>query len=144
MLVIGVFIPVVQATNGAANAVRGRVLVDVYIKHDATTPPTTPGSATRSCMRRTSRASQFVSKAQALAQQSKRTRRPTRLLGYNPLPDTFHVYRRQPSRRAARSTAELTQGGSGRRRPARSIDSAIASVSNTSSDTRRSCRSRAW
>src|SRR5205807_280676 len=28
-LVLGVFIPVVQATNGAANDVRGRVLVDV-------------------------------------------------------------------------------------------------------------------
>ena len=30
-LVLGVFIPVVQATNGAANDVRGRVLVDVYL-----------------------------------------------------------------------------------------------------------------
>jgi cell division transport system permease protein len=35
-LVIGVFIPVVQATNGAANAVRGRVLVDVFMNTAAT------------------------------------------------------------------------------------------------------------
>ena len=32
LLVLGVFIPVVQATTGAANEVRGRVLVDVYLK----------------------------------------------------------------------------------------------------------------
>src|SRR5881227_579455 len=36
MLVLGVFIPIVQATNGAANSVRSRVLVDVYMKTTAT------------------------------------------------------------------------------------------------------------
>ena len=36
MLVLGVFIPIVQATNGAANSVRGRVEVDVYMKTNAT------------------------------------------------------------------------------------------------------------
>src|ERR1700738_1807725 len=36
MLVLGVFIPIVQATNGAANSVRSRVLVDVYMKTNAT------------------------------------------------------------------------------------------------------------
>ena len=36
MLVLGVFIPIVQATNGAANSVRGRVMVDVYMKTKAT------------------------------------------------------------------------------------------------------------
>ena len=35
MLVLGVFIPIVQATNGAAASVRSRVLVDVYLKNDA-------------------------------------------------------------------------------------------------------------
>ena len=32
VLVLGVFIPVVQATTGAANEVRGRVLVDVFLQ----------------------------------------------------------------------------------------------------------------
>ena len=32
MLVLGVFIPIVEATNGAANSVRSRVIVDVYMK----------------------------------------------------------------------------------------------------------------
>jgi cell division transport system permease protein len=36
MLVLGVFIPIVQATNGAANSVRSRVMVDVYMKNSAT------------------------------------------------------------------------------------------------------------
>ncbi len=36
LLVLGVFIPIVQATNGAANSVRSRVEVDVYMKTNAT------------------------------------------------------------------------------------------------------------
>src|SRR3954447_4280339 len=36
MLVLGVFIPVVQATTGAANEVRGRLLLDVYLKNGDT------------------------------------------------------------------------------------------------------------
>ena len=36
MLMLGVFIPIVQATNGAANTVRSRVEVDVYFKASAT------------------------------------------------------------------------------------------------------------
>ena len=35
VLVLGVFIPIVQATTGAANEVRQKVLVDVYLKSDA-------------------------------------------------------------------------------------------------------------
>jgi cytochrome c-type biogenesis protein CcmH/NrfF len=34
-LVLGVFIPIVQATTGTANEVRGRVVLDVYISNDA-------------------------------------------------------------------------------------------------------------
>ena len=36
VLVLGVFIPVVQATTGAANDVRNRVIADVYLKSGAT------------------------------------------------------------------------------------------------------------
>ena len=32
VLVLGVFLPVVQATTGAANEVRGKVIADVYLK----------------------------------------------------------------------------------------------------------------
>ncbi|HEY6892404.1 MAG TPA: permease-like cell division protein FtsX, partial [Solirubrobacter sp.] len=34
VLVLGVFLPVVQATTGAANEVRGKVIADVYLKTD--------------------------------------------------------------------------------------------------------------
>ena len=36
LIVVGVFIPIVQATRGAADSVRSRVLVDVYMKSNAT------------------------------------------------------------------------------------------------------------
>ena len=36
-VVLGVFIPIVQATTGTANEVRSRVVVDVYIKDSAST-----------------------------------------------------------------------------------------------------------
>ena len=32
VLVLGVFIPIVQATTGAANEVRSKVIADVYLK----------------------------------------------------------------------------------------------------------------
>ena len=35
VMLLGVFIPVVQATTGAANEVRGRVIADVFLKSDA-------------------------------------------------------------------------------------------------------------
>ena len=44
MLVLGVFIPVVQATTGAANEIRGKLLLDVYLKP---TPRPSDGSACR-------------------------------------------------------------------------------------------------
>ncbi len=34
VMLLGVFIPVVQATTGAANEVRGKVIADIYLKTD--------------------------------------------------------------------------------------------------------------
>src|SRR5690242_15292933 len=90
MLVLGVFIPIVQATNGAANSVRSRVEVDVYMKTSAT-------GAQEARVRRELlaiphvKSLQFVSKQTAYEQQSKADPAAYRLLGTNPLPDTFHV-----------------------------------------------------
>src|SRR3954470_3117819 len=71
VLVLGLFIPVVQATTGAANEVRGRVLVAVYLKKDATKQDVTRVQA---LLRRTEHVGkvQYVSKAQAYAQEKKR------------------------------------------------------------------------
>lgn len=91
MLVLGVFIPIVQATTGAANEVRGRVLVDVYMKTAAQ-----PFDVERVRERLTQstphvRSVQFLSKDQAFAQQSASNPQAYQLLGSNPLPDTFRV-----------------------------------------------------
>ncbi len=118
LIVLGVFIPIVQATTGAANDVRKRVLVDVYLK----------ASATRADRDRV--ASQikqapyvgkveFVSKQQAYAEQKRRDPQAYALLGANPLPDTFRVTPSNPDD-AGRLKAAL--GG------ARPIDPSIDEV----------------
>ncbi|HVS28388.1 MAG TPA: permease-like cell division protein FtsX [Solirubrobacteraceae bacterium] len=96
-LVLGVFIPAVQATTGAANDVRGKLLLDVYLK-----PAATAGDAQRVRVLLTQHTPhikkvEFVSKTAALAQQRKQNAQAFELLGRNPLPDTFHVVPDNPS-----------------------------------------------
>jgi len=91
VLVLGVFIPVVQATTGAANEVRNRVLLDVYMKRDAT--PADLARVRDLIEHKTPhvRKVQFVSKAEAYRQEAARNPEAYQLLGSNPLPDTFRV-----------------------------------------------------
>jgi cell division transport system permease protein len=97
-LVLGVFIPIVQATTGTANDVRGRVVVDVYVK---------PGSspAERDELQRAIEAAanvksvEFVSKAEGLEELSRKlgdAEENLELLGANPLPDLFRVTPEDP------------------------------------------------
>ena len=94
-LVLGVFIPVVQATTGTANDVRERVVVDVFLKEGST-------DAQRSQLRNQLLATpnvrqvEFVSKEEALKEQSKRNKAAFELLGSNPLPDAFRVSPKDP------------------------------------------------
>jgi len=90
MLVLGVFIPVVQATTGAANEVRGRVLLDVYLNNDAEEQDAQRVAA---LLRENQYVGSidFLSKEEAYAQQSQRNPDAYELLGSNPLPDTFRV-----------------------------------------------------
>jgi cell division transport system permease protein len=130
MLVVGVFIPAVEVTNAAANNVRGRLIVDVYLKT----------SATKADVARVEReikglahvkSVQFVSKTQAYQQQKAQNPAAYALLGYNPLPDTFHVTPDNPSNVLALHN-ELTGGGGGG-----GFDSSVASVSNKKAYTKR-------
>jgi cell division transport system permease protein len=90
MLVLGVFIPIVQATTGAANEVRGRLLLDVYLKTDVK-----PGDIrqVKALIAKTPHVKriQFVSKAQAYREERRRNPQAYQLLGSNPLPDTFRI-----------------------------------------------------
>jgi cell division transport system permease protein len=133
MLVLGVFIPIVQATNGAANSVRSRVLVDVYMKSGATAADSARVRKELLAVPHV-RSVQFVSKQTAYAQQSKQDPQAYALLSANPLPDTFHVIPDNPANvLAVRSslTPAAPGGGSG------TLDPAIQSVSNKKNDTKK-------
>ena len=94
-LVLGVFIPVVQATTGTANEVRSRVVVDVFLKEGSTDAQRTE---LRAALLATPNVRQveFVSKEDALREQRKRNKEAFQLLGSNPLPDAFRITPRDP------------------------------------------------
>src|SRR3954447_1645549 len=96
-LVLGVFIPIVQATTGTANSIRGKVVVDIYAKDGATLKQlhdlrdalaTTPNV----------KKIQFITKQQALAEEEKKHREAYQLLGTNPLPNLFRVTPTDPDK----------------------------------------------
>jgi cell division transport system permease protein len=132
MLVLGVFIPIVQATNGAANTVRSRVEVDVYMKTKATAADEARVRTELLAVQHV-RSVQFVSKQAAYAQQSKADPQAYKLLGSNPLPDTFHVIPDNPANVLSVHNALAATGSGG----SAGIDSAIQSVSNKRNDTKK-------
>jgi cell division transport system permease protein len=128
MLVVGVFIPAVEVTNDAANTVRGRLIVDVYMKTNAT--PADEARVRRELLAVPHvKSVQFESKAQAYKQQSAQNPAAYALLTSNPLPDTFHVTPTNASDVLAIHQA-LTPGGG-------VIDPSIQSVSNKQGYTKR-------
>jgi cell division transport system permease protein len=132
MLVLGVFIPVVQATNGAANEVRGKVLVDVFLKTNATS--TDVDRVRRQLTQETPHVGkvEFVSKAQAYAKEKKQNPEAYELLGSNPLPDTFRVSPSSPGEVGKLRDALAPISPSGERSV---IDPAIDEVKNRRDET---------
>jgi cell division transport system permease protein len=133
MLVLGVFIPIVQATNGAANSVRGRVMVDVYMRTNATAADEARVRHEILALAHV-RSVEFVSKATAYAQQAKADPAAYALLSTNPLPDTFHVIPDNPSN-VLLVRSELTPAGP--TGTAGAIDPTINTVSNKKTDTKK-------
>jgi cell division transport system permease protein len=130
MLVLGVFIPIVQATNGAANSVRGRVMVDVYMRTNATASDDARVRGELLAVAHV-KSVQFISKEVAYQQQAKQDPQAYALLGSNPLPDTFHVIPDKPGNVLLVHSA-LTPPGSGG-----TLDPMIQSVSNKQNDTKK-------
>jgi cell division transport system permease protein len=99
--VLGVFIPIVQATTGTANEVRNRVVVDVYVKDGSTEAER---QELRTALNGTAnvRSVEFISKQEGL--ETARRKNPkafkegAELLGSNPLPDTFRVVPQDPGK----------------------------------------------
>ncbi len=90
VLILGVFIPVVQATTGAANEVRGRVIANVFLKTSANDKDVKRVQALLNDTEHVASV-EYVSKEQAFREQRKRDPEAYELLGANPLPDTFRV-----------------------------------------------------
>jgi cell division transport system permease protein len=134
MLVVGVFIPIVQATTGAANSVRHRVLVDVYMK-DGDTPQDVARVRQLLISTPNVKRVEFVSKQRAYEQQRRTDPQAYALLGANPLPDTLHVIPSSPDDvlKIAAAVAPTAAAG-GKPVP---IDRAIDSVGTKRSDTQK-------
>jgi len=133
VLLLGVFIPMVQATTGAANEVRSKIIINVFMKTDAKqadvdrvqklieTQVPHVGKVT------------FVSKKQALARQREAGRGDFYdLLGSNPLPDTFRITPDDPENITAIRDALAPAKASGGRGVA---DEAIDEVRDRKEDT---------
>src|SRR3984957_11088971 len=130
MLMLGVFIPIVQATNGAANTVRSRVEVDVYFKAGATKADEARVHRKIAALPHVERIV-FVSKAQALKQQQKTDPAAYKLLGTNPLPDTFQVIPTNPQYVLSIRDALTPNGKPG------TFDPSVQTVSNKKTDTKK-------
>jgi cell division transport system permease protein len=132
VLVLGVFIPVVQATTSGANEIRAKVVADVYLKPGATERDVarvrgiianeTPGVGRV----------EFISKERAYAEERRRNPEAYDLLGTNPLPDTFRVTPAEPDDIKTMRDALSPVAPSGARTV---VDPAIDEVRNREEDT---------
>ena len=131
VLVLGVFIPMVQATTGAANTVRSRVIADVYMVPNATKADI---ERVRGLLETTPKVKrvQFISKEQAFADERKRNPDAYDLLGSNPLPDTFRLYPASPDDITEVRNALAPLAPAGGRVP---IDESIDEVRNREDET---------
>jgi cell division transport system permease protein len=110
-LVLGVFIPIVQATTGTANEVRERVVLDVYVKVDASPADRSELESTLESTANV-KSVDYISKSEALEELGRKieTDEAIELLGTNPLPDLFRVTPEDPDRLDV-IEASLTAGG---------------------------------
>ena len=133
VLVLGVFIPVVQATTGAANQVRSRVIADVYLVSNV--KPADVARVRGIIESETPHVKRvvYVPKEKAIAAERKAGRGAYYdLLGANPLPDTFRVYPDKPDNITKIRNALAPLSPSGGRTV---IDPAIDEVRNREEDT---------
>jgi cell division transport system permease protein len=132
VLVLGVFIPVVQATTGAANDVRAKVIADVYLKSSASERDVSRVRHIITTETPHVKRVVYVSKEQAYREESAKRKDLYKLLGSNPLPPTFRVYPDNPDNITAVRDALSPAAPSGGRTV---IDPAIDEVRNRQDET---------
>jgi cell division transport system permease protein len=132
VLVLGVFIPIVQTTSSAADEVRSRVIVDVYLKTDA--KDTDVERVRRTLSEDTPYVGrvEYVSKEEAYAAEKRRNPEAYELLGTNPLPDTFRITPDKPENVTALRDSLTNDAAGGGRVP---LDPAMEEVKNRREDT---------
>jgi cell division transport system permease protein len=132
VLILGVFIPVVQATTGAANEVRDRVIADVFLKTGASDRDV---QRVRNLLENETphvASVDYISKEQAYARERERNSEAYDLLAANPLPDTFRVTPDSPDNISKVRNALSPIGPTGERTV---VDPAIDEVNNREEDT---------
>jgi cell division transport system permease protein len=132
VLILGVFIPVVQATTGAANEVRGRVIADVYLKTSADDKDVARVRNLLETQVPYVGRVEYLSKEQAYREERRRNPEAYDLLGANPLPDTFRVTPDRPDNISKLRNALTPVSPAGGRTP---VDEAIDDVRNREEDT---------
>jgi cell division transport system permease protein len=130
-LVLGVFIPVVQATSSTANEVRNRVVVDVFLKGEATQAQIDEARRTIESSPNVEKV-EFISKEAALAKERRRNKEAYELLGKNPLPDAFRITPEDPAGVNAIVDRLAPRGAGGQREPR---IAAVDEVRNREEDT---------
>jgi cell division transport system permease protein len=115
-LVLGIFIPIVQATTGSANEVRNRVLVDVFIDNRATDSEVEELRTEIAAIQNV-KSVEFVSKEEALREEQKERGELYELLGRNPLPDSFRISPDDPDEVEAIADRLAPLDAQGKRQP---------------------------
>src|SRR5262245_18740279 len=95
LMVLGVFIPIVQATTGAAKEVRNRAPVNVVLKPDVTAEQV---AAVKQKINRVDGIKNvvFVTKAQAYKTEREKYPKLYALMGSNPRGDTYRITSQDP------------------------------------------------
>jgi cell division transport system permease protein len=121
----------VQVTTGAANDVRDKVSLEVYLKRDVTKDQV---ARVRTLLDDQAgvKTVQYVSKEEAYKRESKQNPEAYELLGANPLPDSFRITPNDPDDIATIRNALAPTTASGKRTV---VDPAIDEVKNRKDET---------
>lgn len=112
-IVLGVFIPVTEATTGAANEVRGRIFVDVFLK-DGTTPEQVSVLRRKIVNDDRVKSVTYISKEQARESLNEDLKQAAALLDENPLPASLRVVPQNPDEVDAISASLTVKNAQGK------------------------------